>query len=164
MNARERQRSARQVMCGGLAPIGPLLDVLNLGTVLEGPLCLPLNARDAGMRAVLLDRFGRENHGDELSAEGARWRAAGAAVVRDLSDVLASTSRGNDFALGCRPRHTRTSVQPRPEGETGIADAEGELPTSDVNTRLPLTHTPCLRNAHSKTSETFAPDWAGVSK
>ena len=57
-------------------------------------------ARDAGMRAVLLDRFGRENHGDELSAEGARWREAGAPVVHDLSDVLEHVAR-SDFALGC---------------------------------------------------------------
>ena len=52
------------------------------------------------MRAVLLDRFGRENHGDELSAEGARWREAGAPVVQDLSDVLEHVAR-SDFALGC---------------------------------------------------------------
>ena len=59
-----------------------------------------VGARDAGMRAVLLDRFGRENHGDELSAEGRRWRAAGAAVVHDLSDVLEHVAR-SDVALGC---------------------------------------------------------------
>ena len=45
-------------------------------------------------------RFGRENHGDELSAEGARWREAGASVVQDLSDVLGHVAR-SDFSLGC---------------------------------------------------------------
>ena len=39
-------------------------------------------------------------HGDELSAEGARWREAGASVVQDLSDVLGHVAR-SDFSLGC---------------------------------------------------------------
>ena len=37
---------------------------------------------------------------NELSAEGARWREAGASVVQDLSDVLEHVAR-SDFALGC---------------------------------------------------------------
>ena len=51
------------------------------------------------MRAVLLDRFGRDAP-DEESSEGKEWRAAGAAVVHDLSDVLEHVAR-SDFALGC---------------------------------------------------------------
>ena len=72
-------------------------DVLHVGNSFSKDF---VGARDAGMRAVLLDRFGRENHGDELSAEGTRWREAGAPVVRDLSDVLEHVAR-SDFALGC---------------------------------------------------------------
>ena len=59
----------------------------------------PAPTRDAGMRAVLLDRFGRDEP-DEESSEGKEWRAAGAAVVHDLSDVLEHVAR-SDFALGC---------------------------------------------------------------
>ena len=73
------------------------MDVLHVGNSFSKDF---VGARDAGMRAVLLDRFGRENHGDELSAEGARWREAGAPVVHDLSDVLEHVAR-SDFALGC---------------------------------------------------------------
>ena len=58
-----------------------------------------VGARDAGMRAVLLDRFGRDAP-DEESSEGKEWREAGAAVVHDLSDVLEHVAR-SDFALGC---------------------------------------------------------------
>ena len=84
------------MLYGAGTPIG-FSDVLHVGNSFSKDF---VGARDAGMRAVLLDRFGRENHGDELSAEGARWREAGAPVVRDLSDVLEHVAR-SDFALGC---------------------------------------------------------------
>ena len=73
------------------------MDVLHVGNSFSKDF---VGARDAGMRAVLLDRFGREDHGDEVSKEGARWREDGAAVVHDLSDVLEHVAR-SDFALGC---------------------------------------------------------------
>ena len=63
------------------------------------PRCLdlmPSNSREA----AVVDRFGREDHGDEFSKEGARWREDGASVVHDLSDVLEPVAR-SDFALGC---------------------------------------------------------------
>ena len=93
----EKANIAREVLYGAdTAPI-EFMDVLHVGNSFSKDF---VGARDAGMRAVLLDRFGRENHGDELSAEGSRWREAGASVVQDLSDVLEHVARG-DFALGC---------------------------------------------------------------
>ena len=83
----------------GIAHTSPIefMDVLHVGNSFSKDF---VGARDAGMRAVLLDRFGREDHGDEFSKEGARWREDGAAVVHDLSDVLEHVAR-SDFALGC---------------------------------------------------------------
>ena len=78
------------------API-EFMDVLHVGNSFSKDF---VGARDAGMRAVLLDRFGRDTP-DEESSEGKEWRAAGAAVVHDLSDVLEHVAR-SDFALGCR--------------------------------------------------------------
>ena len=72
------------------------MDVLHVGNSFSKDF---VGARDAGMRAVLLDRFGRDAP-DEESSEGKEWRAAGAAVVHDLSDVLEHVAR-SDFALGC---------------------------------------------------------------
>ena len=93
----EKANIAREVLYGAdSAPI-EFMDVLHVGNSFSKDF---VGARDAGMRAVLLDRFGRENHGDELSAEGARWREAGASVVQDLSDVLEHVAR-SDVALGC---------------------------------------------------------------
>ena len=87
---------AREVLYGAdTAPIG-FSDVLHVGNSFSKDF---VGARDAGMRAVLLDRFGRAAP-DEESSEGKRWRAAGAAVVHDLSDVLEHVAR-SDFALGC---------------------------------------------------------------
>ena len=89
-------RPSRKALKADVVEATPM-DVLHVGNSFSKDF---VGARDAGMRAVLLDRFGRENHGDELSAEGARWREAGAPVVRDLSDVLEHVAR-SDFALGC---------------------------------------------------------------
>ena len=87
---------AREVLYGAdTAPI-EFMDVLHVGNSFSKDF---VGARDAGMRAVLLDRFGRDAP-DEESSEGKEWRAAGAAVVHDLSDVLEHVAR-SDFALGC---------------------------------------------------------------
>ena len=77
------------------APIA-FMDVLHVGNSFSKDF---VGARDAGMRAVLLDRFGRDAP-DEESSEGKQWREAGAAVVHDLSDVLEHVAR-SDVALGC---------------------------------------------------------------
>ena len=91
-----KQLSVIQVLYGrDTAPIG-FSDVLHVGNSFSKDF---VGARDAGMRAVLLDRFGRDAP-DEESIEGRRWREAGASVVHDLSDVLEHVAR-SDFALGC---------------------------------------------------------------
>ena len=92
----EKANVAREVLYGrDTAPI-EFMDVLHVGDSFSKDF---VGARDAGMRAVLLDRFGRDAP-DEESSEGKQWREAGAAVVHDLSDVLEHVAR-SDFALGC---------------------------------------------------------------
>ena len=92
----EKANIAREVLYGAdTAPI-EFMDVLHVGNSFSKDF---VGARDAGMRAVLLDRFGRDAP-DEESSEGKEWREAGAAVVHDLSDVLEHVAR-SDFALGC---------------------------------------------------------------
>ena len=92
----EKANVAREVLYGAdTAPIGSN-DVLHVGNSLSKDF---VGARAAGMRAVLLDRFGRDEPHEE-SREGTRWREAGASVVHDLSDVLEHVAR-SDFALGC---------------------------------------------------------------
>ena len=92
----QKANVAREVLYGAdTAPI-EFMDVLHVGNSFSKDF---VGARDAGMRAVLLDRFGRDEP-DEESSEGKEWRAAGAAVVHDLSDVLEHVAR-SDFALGC---------------------------------------------------------------
>ena len=90
-----RREHALEVYGADTAPI-EFMDVLHVGNSFSKDF---VGARDAGMRAVLLDRFGRDAP-DEESSEGKEWREAGAAVVHDLSDVLEHVAR-SDFALGC---------------------------------------------------------------
>ena len=69
---------AREVLYGAdTAPIG-FSDVLHVGNSFSKDF---VGARDAGMRVVLLDRFGRAAP-DEESSEGRRWREAGILACR----------------------------------------------------------------------------------
>jgi len=85
----EKANVARSALHGADAstPIAPE-DVLHVGNSFSKDF---VGARNAGMKAVLLDRFG----GDE----GDEWRSRGAPVVRDLTEVLEHVARGN-YALG----------------------------------------------------------------
>ena len=89
----EKANVARSALHGADAssPLAPE-DVLHVGNSFSKDF---VGAKDFGMRAVLLDRFG--------GSEGDDWRSRGAPVVRDLTEMLEHVARR--VGCGSRRRH-----------------------------------------------------------